>query len=171
MADQRSQKRITRVCGRIWRFARVPGALLILAFVVSEAGIAQCTEKPTVWMGEHTASSHLLAGRNFVFPAKTPVLAHIRSVIVRVTVNRKGKICEAKATAGPMQFREAAEKVVKTSWRYRPFLLDRKPVVVQFPVTLNFLLSADKDVKTLEVTEVFHFNSSPFQVSSETPRT
>lgn len=139
------------------------GALLVLTLAGSQAGIAHCTEKPTVWMSEQTAASHLLASRPYVFPAEVPLLARIRSVIVTVTVNRAGRICNAKASAGPMRLRKAAEEVVKTSWRYRPFLLDHKPVVVQFPVTVNFLLSADwKDSKRLEVTEVFSFDSTPF---------
>lgn len=142
---------------------RVAGALLILALAVSEAYAAQCTEKPTVWLTEEMAASHLLASRKFVFPAVVPALGHIRSVVVMVTVSRKGKICKAKAKTGPPDLRDAAERVVKTSWRYRPFLLDGKPVVAQFPVTVNFLLSADKkDVKSLEVTEVLPLDSIPF---------
>ena len=128
------------------------GAVLFLLLAASQAGLAQCAEKPTVWMSERTAASHLLASRKFVFPAVVPVLAHIRSVVVIVTINRTGGVCEARAEAGPAELRAAAEKIARTSWRYRPFLLDWKPVVVQTPVTVNFVISADrKDARIQEI--------------------
>ena len=152
MRDQGFQRVIARMPGMIQRKLRVPGAVLFLLLAASPPGVAQCTEKPTVWMNEHTAASHLLASRKFVFPAEVPVLAQIRSVVVTMTVSRKGNICEAKATAGPRELWQAAEKVVRSSWRYRPFLLDGKPVVVQFPVTVHFVVSVDRmDVKSPEI--------------------
>ncbi|HZT70909.1 MAG TPA: energy transducer TonB [Terriglobia bacterium] len=126
--------------------------VLLAVFAVPLKGIAGCSEQPTVWMDESTAASHLLTSRKFVFPAVVPVLAQIRSVTVIATVGRKGEICGAKAEAGGGEFREAAENIVKTSWRFRPFLLDRKPVVAQFPVTVNFVLSVDRqDVRAPEM--------------------
>ena len=173
MAQQRFRRRVACILGRIQGKAQVLGALLILAFAVSQSGIAQCREEPTVWMNERTAASHLLASLKFVFPAEVPVLAQVRSVFVIVTVNRRGHICKAKAAAGPSELRQAAEKIVRSSWRYRRFILDGKPVVVQFPVTVNFVLSVDKrDVKTPEIAGVFHNDSNPFlRASSGTPRT
>lgn len=154
MGDRRFQRAMAWMLHLVRRKAGVPGAVLFSLLAASQSGIAQCTEKPVVWMNERTAASHLLASRKFVFPADVPMLAHIRSVIVTVTVNRKGHVCEAKATAGPAELREAAEKIVRNSWRYRPFLLDRKPVVVQLPVTVNFVFSADrKDVRTPEIAD------------------
>lgn len=128
------------------------GVVLFLLVAPPRVGLAECTGAPTVWMSEHTAASHLLSSRKIVFPAVMPVLARLRDVVVTVTVNRNGGVCKAKAEAGPVELRAAAEKVVKTSWRYRPFLLDRKPVVVQFPVTVHFVISLDrKDAQTPEV--------------------
>jgi Gram-negative bacterial TonB protein C-terminal len=117
---------------------------LFLLLASPHGCLAQCKEKPTVWMNELTAASHLLSSRQLVFPAVLPVLAHVRSVVVRVTVDRAGAVCEARAETGPIELRAAAEKIVQASWRYRPFLLDWKPVVVQMPVTVNFVISADR---------------------------
>lgn len=114
--------------------------------------MAQCNERPVVWMNEGTAASHLLSNLKFVFPTGVPALARIRGVVVVVTVNRKGYICKARGAAGPKELQRSAETIVKKAWRYRPFLLDGKPVVVQFPVTVNFVVSADKrEVKLPEV--------------------
>lgn len=151
----------------------VLATLLIFIFAASRQGIAQCSEKPTVWMNERTAASHLLASRKFVFPAGAAVLAQIRTVVVTVTIDRMGAVCKAKASAGPTELRPAAERIVKSSWRYRPFLLDRKRVVVQFPVTVNFVLSADRrNGKVPEIAVISPQNPNPFlQVSSEAIRT
>jgi hypothetical protein len=137
----RSTLRFSRAAGKR---TGMLGAVLFLLFAAPGAGFAECTGKPTVWMNERTAASHLLSSRKFVFPAVVPVLARIRNVVVTVTVNRKGDICNVNAGAGPAGLRAAAEKIVRSSWRYRPFLLDRKPVVVQFPVTVHFVISADR---------------------------
>lgn len=47
-------------------------------------------------------------------------------------------MCDLKPVAGPAELRKAALKVVRTYWRFRPFLVDRKPAVVQFPVAVKF---------------------------------
>lgn len=136
----------------VHRNIRLLGALLLLLSAASQSGLAKCPEGPAVWMNEHTAASHLLASRKFVYPAGVPVLANIRTVVVMATVNRKGNICEATARSGPVELREAAEKIVSSSWRYRPFLLDWKPVVVQLPVTVHFVLPAGKrEARTPEI--------------------
>ena len=141
---QQDQGRVACFPGIAAWQSRVVGALLFLLLMAPQAGLAKCKEKPAVWMNERTAASHLLSSRKFVFPAVLPVLAQVRSVVVLVTVNRAGDVCEAKAETGPTELRAAAEKIVRSSWRYRPFLLDWKPVVVQMPVTVNFVISADR---------------------------
>ena len=166
MARQRFRRRVACIGGRIRLEAYVMGALVILTFALSRAGMAQCTERPVVWMNEGTAASHLLSNLKFVFPAGVPALARIQSVVVVVTVNRKGHICKANAAAGPKEFRRSAETIVKKACRYRPFLLDSKPVVVQFPVRVNFVVSADKrEVKIPEVAGKTHQGLDALPVS------
>lgn len=173
MRHHRFQRSGAEMLDRVRHKACVLASLLILAFAASQQGIAQCSEKPTVWMSERTAASHLLASRKFVFPTEAPVLAQIQDVIVTVTVDRTGTICKAKASAGPVELRQPAERIVKSFWRYRSFLLDRKPVVVQFPVTVNFVLSVDKrNVKAPEIAGESLQNANPFlRVSSGTAET
>jgi hypothetical protein len=157
------------------RWGCILGVLLFLLSATPQAGLARCTEKPTVWMNERTAASHLRSSRKFVFPAVVPVLVRVRSVVVMVTVNRAGGVCEAKAKTGPAELQAAAERIVRTSWRYRPFLLDWKPVVVQMPVTVNFVISADrKDARIPEVASAGRLPSlpaisQPFALGKSTP--
>ena len=148
VGHRQDQERIMRFSGIARQQGCIVGALFFLLSAASRTGLARCTEKPTVWMSERTAASHLLSSHKFVFPAVAPMLAHIRSVVVVVTINRKGSVCEARAEAGPTELRAAAEKIARTYWRYRPFLLDRKPVVVQIPVTVNFVMSVDRKDRT-----------------------
>ncbi|HUU13628.1 MAG TPA: energy transducer TonB [Terriglobia bacterium] len=101
---------------------------------------AQCSEEPTVLMDERTAESHLLSKKDLVLPADVPELARVRAVVLLVTVDREGTICAVKPVLGPKELQEAAVKTVKEHWRYRRFLLDWKPVVAQFPVTVRFML-------------------------------
>jgi hypothetical protein len=105
-----------------------------------QSGAAQCSEEPTVLMDERTAESHLLSKKDLVLPAEVPELARVRAVVLLVTVDREGTICAVKPVLGPKELQEAAVKTVKEHWRYRRFLLDWKPVVVHFPVTVKFAL-------------------------------
>ena len=148
VTHQQDQERFVRFSGMARRQGRIVGALFFLLAAASQAGLARCTEKPTVWMSERTAASHLLSSRKFVLPADAPMLAHIRSVVVVVTINQEGSVCEARAESGPTELRAAAEKIARTYWRYRPFLLDWKPAVVQIPVAVNFVMSVDRKDRT-----------------------
>ena len=104
------------------------------------SGDAQCAEEPSILMDERTAESHLLAKKDLVLPADVPELAKLREVVLLVTVDREGTICEVRPVLGPKELQAAAVKTVKQHWRYRRFLLDWKPVVAQFPVTVRFVL-------------------------------
>lgn len=121
----------------------------VLAFFLGMPQLcgAVCREKPTVLMDERTADTHLLSKKDFVLPANVPTLARVRKVIVLVTVDREGSICEVKAVAGPLGLRKAAAGTVKEHWRYRRFLVDWKPVVAQFPVSVKFVLPKGEPLK------------------------
>ncbi len=122
-----------------------PGTLLpfrlvvvcvVLAPLLSPLAVAACKEKPTVWMDEATAASHLLSKRDLVAPTARP-LTRIAEVVLMVTVDREGAICDAQPLTGPKDVKAAAVKIVLDHWRYRRFLVDWKPVVAQFPVTVK----------------------------------
>lgn len=99
---------------------------------------ALCREKPSVMLDEKTAATHLLSKKD----PELPLHAQWRSsaeVVLRVTVDREGKICDVKPLAGPPELHRPAVRAVKSDWSYRPFLVDWKPVVAQFPVTVRFV--------------------------------
>jgi len=118
---------------------RWPG-ILGLMLAVPVAAAAQCRETPTVQMDERTARSHLLVKKDLVLPERIPKRFRIEKVVLLITVDREGAICEVQAKTGPKGLRHSAVQTVKEHWRYRRFLVDWKPVVAQFPVTVKFLL-------------------------------
>jgi hypothetical protein len=115
------------------------GAVLAGALAVPGLCRAQCGETPTVLMDERTAETHLLARRDLELSTNAPGLAGVKKVTLLVTVDREGAICDAQPVAGPPELRSRAVRAVKMHWRYRPFLVDWKPVVARFPVTVRFV--------------------------------
>ena len=114
--------------------------LLVCVVGVPSAWAAGCSETPAVLMDERTAETHLLSKKDPVLPAQVPKLALLRKVTLLVTVDREGTICEVRAVAGPKELRRLAIRTVKRHWRYRPFIVDWKPVVARFPVSVRFVL-------------------------------
>lgn len=119
------------------RTSAPPVWLWMLAMPALLAG--QCTDKPTVQMDERAAESHVVARRNPQLPPGRSTLIRTDRVVVLVTVDRAGSVCDAKAVRGPSDLRDLAVKAVKEHWKFRPFLIDWKPVVAQFPMTVLFI--------------------------------
>lgn len=119
---------VSRVC---------TAAAMLLAAPVFAA--AQCRETPTVLMDEPTAETHLLARKDLELSTNAPGFVDVKKVRLLVTVDRRGAICDARPAAGPQELRSRAVRAVKMHWRYRPFLVDWKPVVARFPVTVRFV--------------------------------
>jgi hypothetical protein len=111
-----------------------------LVFGIPRLWASGCSETPSVLMDERTAETHLLSKQDPVLPAPVPALARVRKVVLLVTVDRQGAICDVRPVAGPKALRRIAVKTVKKHWRYRPFLVDWKPVVARFPVSVRFIL-------------------------------
>lgn len=114
------------------------GAALALVLAVPDFCRAQCRETPTVLMDERTAETHLLARKDPELPTNAPALARVEKITLLVTVDRQGAICDVRPVAGPQHLRSRAVRAVRKHWRYRPFLIDWKPVVARFPVTVRF---------------------------------
>jgi len=126
------------------RLATASGTTALALAILAGSGpprlLAQCLEKPAVWMNESAAESHLLAKRDLALPSKAPRLARVREFLLLVTVDREGSICDVKPISGPEESARVAIETVRKHWRYRRFLLDWKPVIAQFPVRLKVVL-------------------------------
>jgi periplasmic protein TonB len=61
------------------------------------------------------------------------------TVILDAVITPDGKISELDVISGPKALQRAAYDAVKT-WKYKPFLLDGKPVEVQTEIAVLFYL-------------------------------
>lgn len=65
-------------------------------------------------------------------------MGHIQGdVVIRVTINKQGRVENLNALSGHPLLREEALEAVK-AWRYRPFLINGEPVEVDSLVTVQF---------------------------------
>jgi TonB family protein len=101
-------------------------------FVVPEPGSA-VTHKP----------ARLEAGDlvSFVWPRYPRPGARYGSsetVKVRTTIGKLGQVLDTKLVSGSISLLPAARSAIRL-WRYKPTLLNKKPVQVQQDVTIEFL--------------------------------
>jgi len=72
-----------------------------------------------------------------------PPVAHFQrtegDVMVRAVISAQGVVEIAAAMSGPASLREAAVEAMR-NWRYRPYLVNGKPVVVQTYINFHFSL-------------------------------
>jgi len=62
------------------------------------------------------------------------------AVTLHAVIDKEGRVVELKLIGGHPALVENAIEAVK-QWRYRPFLLDGKPVDVETTITVNFKLA------------------------------
>jgi protein TonB len=61
------------------------------------------------------------------------------AVELHAVISREGAIEGLRVMSGPVQLRDAAVKAVR-QWRYRPYLLNGRPVEVETQITVKFVL-------------------------------
>jgi len=65
---------------------------------------------------------------------------HVSGVVtVAITITPQGTVAEAHAISGPILLRQSAVDAVK-NWRFRPYLVNNRPVAVETDVNVDFAL-------------------------------
>jgi TonB family protein len=65
---------------------------------------------------------------------------HIQGVVVlRALIDKEGSVASAQVVTGPPELAPAAIEAVK-QWKYRPYLLNGTPVIVDTQIQVNFTL-------------------------------
>lgn len=72
-----------------------------------------------------------------VYPEAAKAAAQRGTVVMEVLVGRDGAVQDAKFTQGSLVFARAAIEAVK-QWKFKPYILNGRPVSVQSWVTLSF---------------------------------
>jgi protein TonB len=62
------------------------------------------------------------------------------TVIVSVTIDKRGKVTKAKAVEGPDALRDAAVNTVR-GWEYKPYVSNGMPIEVQTQIEIKFLIN------------------------------
>jgi protein TonB len=74
-----------------------------------------------------------------VYPPQARTMRLEGTVLLQATVAEDGTVRQISVTSGPPLLARAAETAV-ARWRYRPFLLNGKPIAMRTEITLDFKL-------------------------------
>ena len=76
-----------------------------------------------------------------IYPSQARTARLEGSVVLQATVAENGTVHDVKVISGPPLLARAAESAV-ARWRYRPFLLNGKPIPMRTEITVDFKLPA-----------------------------
>lgn len=98
------------------------------------------SRKPVISSG--VMEGHKLIGVNPRYPT-IAIASHVQgTVVLAATISRTGTIENLRLLSGPPMLTVAAEDAVRT-WRYRPYMLNGEPVVVETTVNVIFHLATE----------------------------
>lgn len=90
--------------------------------------------------GESVLRGNAIERPNPAYPPEAKQQAIEGDVVVRIIVDKDGKVARAKIVSGPMVFHDSVIKAAK-AWRFNPSLLNGEPVRVVGDLTFRFKLS------------------------------
>jgi len=67
-------------------------------------------------------------------------------VILQATISKTGEISDLRVVCGPALLQQASLEAVR-QWKYRPYLLNGKPVEVETTIRITFTLGGKKKMK------------------------
>ena len=85
------------------------------------------------------ATGRLIRQSPAVYPQVAKLARVSGTVVLQATISKTGTITDLHVVSGPPMLRSGALEAVRT-WRYKPFLLDNKPVEVQTTIDVVFAL-------------------------------
>ena len=88
-------------------------------------------------LAESVARTLVLQQVEPVYPQTVSASAQRGTVTLAVTVGRDGSVQDTKFLQGALSFARSATEAVR-QWRFRPYLMNGRPVAVQTMITLSF---------------------------------
>lgn len=88
------------------------------------------------------AAGMLLHGAKPQYPAMAKSVRASGTVVLQATISKGGTIENLRVSSGPVMLRQAAVDAVST-WRYRPYLLDGRPVEVDTTISVVFTVPGE----------------------------
>ncbi|WP_157467788.1 energy transducer TonB, partial [Edaphobacter aggregans] len=83
--------------------------------------------------------ANLVSSRVPAYPEAAKVDRIEGSVVMRAVISKDGTVTRVDVLEGPRRLRNSASEAVRT-WRYRPHLLNGRPVDVATTITVEFSL-------------------------------
>jgi TonB family protein len=91
-------------------------------------------------VGGEVKQPRLISSGMPVYPPVAKAAKVEGDVVIRTTVDEKGRVAHMEVVSGPMALRQAAQDALR-KWQYQPSLLNGQPISVQMEVTIRFRLS------------------------------
>ena len=129
-------------------FVLVTGALQLVAQSSSDQSHANSTQTGAGTVDENKKATKVPPPFSFgklihkVPPVYPPAarMEHIQGTVrLRVVINEEGKVTDPEPVSSPKELIPAALDAVR-QWRYKPSLLDGKPVAYHTEITVDFKL-------------------------------
>ncbi len=121
------------------------GASALALHVEASAASGHSTHASSrpVPVGPGVVAGNRISGQAPKYPAEAKK-KHIQgTVVIKAIISKQGKIESAHAISGPELLRESAVKAVRT-WRYKPFMLNGRPVAVKTEIDVVYSLGNNK---------------------------
>lgn len=118
-----------------------------LALALHPAGIPEAAASAphklkAVYVSSGVEAGQRISGKAPVYPPDAKK-AHIQgTVVLHVTINKKGKVEQIDVVSGPQELQQSSVDAVRT-WKYKPFLLNGEPVAVNTEISVVYSLSDD----------------------------
>ncbi len=95
------------------------------------------TSEAPVRVGGDIKPPHLISAPPVVYPEMARQAGISGDVVVRIVIDKSGKVTEAKAISGPSLLRDAAVSALRDR-KYVPSKLDGRPISLEMLVTIQF---------------------------------
>jgi len=118
---------------------RLPASLLLLIACVSFAA-AQVKQPQRIRVSAGVEAGLLEAKVDPVYPPLARQARIQGTVVLKVTISKTGEVEHVDLDSGHPMLAPAAIEAVK-QWKYKPFLLNGNPLVVETTVEVNFTLA------------------------------
>lgn len=121
------------------------GSALALRLDVNEPPPAPATATATpapigpVRVKGSVVAGSKIGGENPTYPAEARKAKVSGTVVLRATISKTGAITNLQVTSGPEELRASAIDAVRT-WRYKPYLLNGEPTVVETTIKVTYNL-------------------------------
>jgi TonB family protein len=106
---------------------------------VAKAALSDVDDADAIKVAPDVMEANLVSSRVPAYPEAAKVDRIEGSVVMRAVISKGGTVTRVEVLEGPRRLRNSASEAART-WRYRPYLLNGRPVDVATTITVDFSL-------------------------------